>query len=98
MGKLSWEDRKSKTMIKNCLNCYKEFNVFPSEIKYGQGKFCSLSCRSSGKFNTHWNGGRRERERYILIWKPNHPFCHHDGYVFEHRLIMEKKLGRYLTL
>ena len=33
---------------------------------------------------------------YILIRKPNHPFANSRGYVYEHRLVMEIKLGRYL--
>jgi hypothetical protein len=31
-------------VIKECLNCNKEFNVQPSQIKRGGGKYCSLSC------------------------------------------------------
>jgi hypothetical protein len=50
----------------------------------------------SGKNNPNWNGGRRKALGYWLIWKPNHPFARKDGYICEHRLVMEKKLGRYL--
>ncbi len=44
----------------------------------------------------HWKGGRAKTGRgYIKIYIPNHPNAS-KGYVFEHRFIMEKKLGRYL--
>lgn len=33
---------------------------------------------------------------YILIKKPDHPYADQQGYVPEHRLVMEKKMGRYL--
>lgn len=50
-----------------------------------------------GKLNPCWRGGRIVRLGYIGIHKPDHPNCDSLGYVFEHRLIMEKHLGRYLT-
>ena len=34
---------------------------------------------------------------YIMILVPDHPSANRDGYVFEHRVIMEKKIGRYLS-
>lgn len=33
---------------------------------------------------------------YVLIYIPEHPFANMQGYIFEHRYIMEIKLGRYL--
>lgn len=61
---------------------------------------------SKGKFgpdSTGWKGGRytTKRDKYIYIWAPNHPHAKRGGgggggYVLEHRLIMEKTLGRYL--
>jgi hypothetical protein len=45
-----------------------------------------------------WNGGRtRHADGYIYISSPNHPNKDHHGYVFEHRLIVETWLKRYLT-
>lgn len=41
------------------------------------------------KKKTHSDG-------YILCYIPEHPGCM-NGYVYEHRLILEKHLGRYLT-
>jgi hypothetical protein len=50
-----------------------------------------------GSENKSWKGGRIVRGEYIMLYKPNHPNTTKDKYVFEHRLVMEKKLGRYLT-
>lgn len=34
---------------------------------------------------------------YILVLKRGHPSADRDGYVPEHRLVMENKIGRYLN-
>ncbi len=50
-----------------------------------------------GKLSSRWKGGRYKNDAgYILVKKPNHPFCNNLGYVREHRLVVEKYLGRYL--
>lgn len=43
-----------------------------------------------------WKGGRKNHEGYILILLRDHPFASVDGYVYEHRLMMERHLGRNL--
>ena len=51
-----------------------------------------------GENHHNWKKGRiYSEQRYINILKPEHPFCKKSGYVFEHRLVAEKSLGRYLT-
>lgn len=51
-----------------------------------------------GANNIRWNGGKTQSEGYILITKPEHPFCQKSrGYVFEHRLVVEQQIGRYLS-
>lgn len=47
--------------------------------------------------NYFWKGGRRrESEGYVLVKCPAHPHASKDGYVREHRLVMEHEIGRYL--
>jgi len=50
-----------------------------------------------GKEHPNWKGGRRKTPQgYIMVRRPNHPKAQ-NGYVQEHRLVMEKYLGRHLT-
>ena len=68
--------------------------------------FCSRDCYFEyiRKFKTHalagngrWKGGKRKRpDGYILIKNRDHPFADSHGYVREHRLVMEKHIGRFL--
>lgn len=44
-----------------------------------------------------WKGGRIKHSRgYVYIYQPNHPYVSGKNYVFEHRLVIEKYLGKYL--
>lgn len=44
-----------------------------------------------------WKGGKTtDKSGYILVYCPDHPNCNNSGYVREHRLVMEQKLGRLL--
>lgn len=82
---------------RNCIVCGKEFISTLWNIKKGGGKYCSHKCQCTGKNNPFWNGGKTTHQRgYILVRKPNHPLSNSRGYVAEHRLVMEKHLGRYL--
>lgn len=57
-----------------------------------------------GEKSFHWKGGRykQKRDGYIYVSAPkDHPYIKYGGgggggYVLEHRLVMEKVLGRYL--
>lgn len=47
--------------------------------------------------NGFWKGGRViDKDGYVLVKAPNHPHSTKSGYVREHRLVMEKTLGRYM--
>lgn len=50
-----------------------------------------------GKNNYNWKGGQTITSKgYVFIKQPDHPNANGNDYVFEHRLVMEKKIGRYL--
>jgi hypothetical protein len=51
-----------------------------------------------GDKTSNWKGGRRVTDKgYIYLFAPDHPFADKRGTVFEHRLVMEHLLGRYLN-
>ena len=55
------------------------------------------SINATGENNSQWNGGRRITSHgYVEIYNPDHPNASVRGTVYEHRLVMEKKIGRYL--
>ena len=58
------------------------------DIKWGNDK--------KGARNPNFNGGKYIDDKgYIRTLCPEHPF-NNVGYVYEHRLVAEKVLGRYL--
>jgi hypothetical protein len=60
------------------------------------GKKMMLKRPQTGENNYNWKGGKTMHVKgYVRIRYPNHPKMH-NGYVFEHLLVMEKFLGRNL--
>jgi hypothetical protein len=58
--------------------------------RLGRGARC-------GELNPEWKGGVTiDKYGYKLVRVYGHPFARKIGYVSEHRLIMEKHLGRFL--
>ena len=85
----------------SCLNCGKKFRTKPSRIAIGKGKYCSRKCKGIGQSknwsnesNPHWKGGKVVSRGYVLV-KTNEE--REKYYTEEHRLIMEKHIGRDLT-
>lgn len=47
--------------------------------------------------SARWKGGKTDSGHgYILVYKPDHPNAINNKYVREHRLVMEKHIGRLL--
>lgn len=65
--------------------------------KHDHPSLMAISDKMSGENHPNWKGGVAKASGYIKILSPNHPFADAGGYVFEHRLIMEEKIGRFLS-
>jgi hypothetical protein len=70
-------------------------------------KMCECGCGQAVKpgrryvFNHHrknWKGGTsfHPSNKYLRVWCPKHPRASTNGYVYEHILIAEKALGRFI--
>lgn len=67
-------------------------------IERGFGKYNKGKKRPDmvGKNNPRWNGYKTIKVNgYVLVLERGHPNSD-KGYVYEHRLVIEKHLGRYL--
>ena len=92
-------ERLSKRIQLICETCKDKFLVYPYRMK-DKPRFCSHSCRNKafvGSKAFHWKGGIKHHvEGYIEIYSPDHPNKTKCGYVFQHRLVIERSIGRYL--
>jgi len=75
--------------LRHCKGCGAELtrraNEAPSDFLRRQN--CARRCRNPGRYITEAG--------YVRIWRPEHP-RNKTPYVFEHILVMEVALGRYL--
>lgn len=100
--KVGYRIRKDYGEIKRCKGCGKEFFSlfrYREGHPYG-GQYCSKACFMKFGHSTsehhNWKGGRKNARGYVFIFSPDHPRANEQKYVFEHHLVMEKKIGRYL--
>lgn len=47
--------------------------------------------------NPNWRDGRRISNGYVKVLTPDHPRADSSGYVFEHIIVAEKMIGRFLV-
>ena len=74
--------------------------AFRKGVSLTEEQKAKISIANKGHYTkkSKFGGHRKKRtDGYIGVYVPDHPFCNADGYVMEHRLVMEEYLGRYLT-
>ena len=94
------------TYFETCVVCSAKFKVRASYVAKAKLKgtsspiYCSMGCRNerrSGSFNPKWRGGTiRQSSGYIYEYAPDHPHSTKQGYVMQHRLVVEREIGRIL--
>lgn len=81
---------------KTCPACDAQF-----ETRWPRQVCCSRSCarafHSKVRGNGNWKGGvNRHASGYLKELAKGHPYADKNGYVMQHRLVMERTLGRTL--
>lgn len=97
IGRNSASKANRKYILHACVDCGKERWV---RLKVKKGEPAAIRCLSCACIKSHWKDGQYRIDGYRLIkLKPNDFFCPmvtKNGYVFEHRIVMAKSLGRCL--
>lgn len=83
--------------VATCVTCGVLFPVYKLGVK-ACSKSCGAKARDqSGAASSTWNGGKTKTTAgYVMERAPDHPDAYDNGYVMQHRLVMEQVLGRKL--
>jgi endogenous inhibitor of DNA gyrase (YacG/DUF329 family) len=94
---------RQKNVTFSCAVCGEKVETYrsPSALAQHEPKYCSVRCTGmaqKGEANPSFSGGRHfDAYGYVKVLAPDHPNADVRGYVSEHRLKMERKIGRFLT-
>ena len=81
-----------------CIQCGKGVSYIPSRPR----RFCGRSCQflwwsKQGKQDRRSKRRFIHKSGYVYVWSKNHPSTTpRNCYLLEHRVVMEKAIGRYL--
>lgn len=73
------------------------YRLVKAGIDLKKGYRSPKKVRHYGTEHYNWKGGTMIKMGYIMEYAPDHPDANpHKGYVMQHRLVVERSLGRYL--
>ena len=97
------QKKNQKLFLPVRCKCGKESLVYKACLFNNKSNGC-VKCINGGRNKSllgekspSWRGGRRIDDGYVFIYKPEHPRAKKNGYIREHTVAMEEKLGRYLV-
>ncbi len=85
---------KRTSVIRACAACGKEMRVQPHALR--ERSTCSTTCAGQIKRLTGPGARMVRSDGYVQIYYPTHPDAQAGGWIMEHRLVMERQLGRRL--
>lgn len=105
--KWTWHNRNrtlTPNVVGKCAACGSPVSRWESpkrtRSKVDDAIYCGRVCAGSGRRGANhpnWTGGKRiDRDGYVLVYNPDHPYANSGGCVREHRLVMERKIKRIL--
>lgn len=86
----NWKGGKIKC---KCHVCGDFYFVFKCKTVEGRSKYCSKRCQ----YLRHPHSPTRDSHGYMWLFKPNHPHSTTNGYIREHRYVIEQEIGRFLS-
>lgn len=87
-------------VIKHCPTCGKEMILKPSQaVRIHCSKLCEARGDIKRPLDRMHNGrpAKLDPSGYVMVWEPTHPNKSQRGWQYEHRLVAEAMLDRYLT-
>lgn len=101
-----------RASVQTCDHCGERF-LWHARTRHSssrsRGYYCGVACANRslkpgerglrrGSDSRNWQGGRRHTaDGYVQVWAGDHPNRNKNNYVYEHRLVMERILGRPLA-
>lgn len=84
--------RRTRAFVKQCEYCGIDF--LPTAHNQHKQRFHSKACAK--RMTSGWTGRKLSPQGYVLLYRPEHPATRADGWIMEHRVVMEGVLGREL--